>query len=134
MEKTFWRTFPGVITALAGLLTAIGGFLFILYQIGWIGGKAVESQKDRIFIVGEVNDGTGKSIEGAMIRAINTVTNQEIGKEITDENGRYEMKLEFNRNKDRIKLITEMGGYRKYTLILGSEEVNYPAVLLKAND
>lgn len=33
----FWRTFPGVVTATAGLLTAVGGLLLALHQAGLIG-------------------------------------------------------------------------------------------------
>ena len=137
-SKSFWLTVPGIITGVAALVTAIGGLLFTFYQIGWIGkktdSKQLEMKIDKIFVVGEVNDEFGKALTGATIRAINTATNQEIGKEVTDENGRFEMKLEFNRYKDRIKLITEKGGYKKYTLILGTEQITYPSVLIRAQE
>jgi hypothetical protein len=136
--KSFWLTVPGIITGVAALVTAIGGLLFTSYQIGWIGkkpdSKVVENKTDKIFVVGEVNDEFGKALTGATIRAINTANNQEIGKEVTDENGRFEIKLEFNRDKDRIKLITEKGGYRKYTLILGTEQITFPAVLIRTTE
>jgi hypothetical protein len=37
-EKSFWQTVPGIITALAALITAIGGLVGILVQSGVIGG------------------------------------------------------------------------------------------------
>ena len=38
-KKSFWTTFPGILTGIAGIITAIGGLLVILYQIGVIGPK-----------------------------------------------------------------------------------------------
>ncbi len=35
-DKSFWTTLPGIITALAALLTAIGSFLVVLHQIGML--------------------------------------------------------------------------------------------------
>lgn len=37
--KSFWRTIPGIITAIATLITAIGGFLVVLHQVGVFGSK-----------------------------------------------------------------------------------------------
>lgn len=36
-EGGFWKTAPGVITAVAAIITAIGGFIAVLFQIGVIG-------------------------------------------------------------------------------------------------
>lgn len=38
-KKNFWSTLPGVITAVAALITAIGGILLTFQQIGWMGAK-----------------------------------------------------------------------------------------------
>lgn len=84
----------------------------------------------RIFVNGQVHDKTGAGLPGAMIRAINTGTQQELGKEVTDDSGTFEMKLEFDRDKDRIKLITEKDGFKSHTIVLGTEVVSYPAVLV----
>ena len=137
--KSFWMTAPGIMTAAAALITALGGLLFTFFQIGWLGTQAEQKEPagdklDRVFIVGEVNDELGKPLTGAVIKAINTVSNAEIGKEVTDDIGRFEMKLEFNRHADRIKLITEKGGYRKYTLVLGTEEVSFSSILIKSQE
>jgi|GEM_PF-3154273 len=35
----FWQTAPGLLTAIAGIMTAGGGLLLVLYQIGVIGGN-----------------------------------------------------------------------------------------------
>lgn len=35
MGRSWWSTVPGVITALAGLVTAVGGFLVVLSQLGF---------------------------------------------------------------------------------------------------
>jgi hypothetical protein len=35
-KKSFWSTLPGVITAIAALITAIGGILLTLHQIGTV--------------------------------------------------------------------------------------------------
>lgn len=43
-EKSFWQTVPGIITALAALVTAIGGLLGILVQSGVIGGGTEGSE------------------------------------------------------------------------------------------
>ena len=37
--KSFWSTIPGIITAIATLITAIGGFLVVLNQVGVFGSK-----------------------------------------------------------------------------------------------
>jgi hypothetical protein len=36
-KKSFWETLPGVVTAIAGLLTAVGSVIGILYQVGVMG-------------------------------------------------------------------------------------------------
>lgn len=38
--KSFWQTAPGIITAVAALITAVGGVLGILVQNGMIGGAS----------------------------------------------------------------------------------------------
>ncbi len=38
-NRSFWTTMPGTITAIAALLTAIGGLIGGLYAVGWIGQK-----------------------------------------------------------------------------------------------
>jgi len=38
-NRSFWATMPGIITAIAALLTAIGGLIGGLYAVGWIGQK-----------------------------------------------------------------------------------------------
>ena len=39
-DKGFWQTAPGVITAVAALITAVGGLLAVLLQTGVIGGDS----------------------------------------------------------------------------------------------
>ena len=36
-DKGFWRTLPGVITAIAGLIAAVGGILATMHSLGWLG-------------------------------------------------------------------------------------------------
>jgi hypothetical protein len=43
--KSFWSTIPGIITAFATLITAIGGFIVVLNQVGVFGTRS-EPQKD----------------------------------------------------------------------------------------
>ncbi len=38
-KKSFWTTLPGILTGVAGIITATGGLLIVLYQIGEIGPK-----------------------------------------------------------------------------------------------
>lgn len=38
-KKSFWSTLPGAITAIAGLIGAVGGILATFHQIGWINPK-----------------------------------------------------------------------------------------------
>jgi hypothetical protein len=40
MEGSFWRTIPGLLTALAGVITAVTGLLLALPKVGLIGGEA----------------------------------------------------------------------------------------------
>lgn len=37
--KSWWHTLPGVLTALGGLIGAIGGLILVGHQVGWIGGE-----------------------------------------------------------------------------------------------
>ncbi|KDN24151.1 hypothetical protein [Amycolatopsis rifamycinica] len=37
-EGSFWKTAPGVLTAVAGVIAAVGGLLAILFQVGVLGG------------------------------------------------------------------------------------------------
>ncbi|MEQ1602035.1 MAG: hypothetical protein ABL885_09740 [Methylophilaceae bacterium] len=42
--KSWWATFPGVLTAIAGVITATGGFLLALNQTGLLGSKSSEAK------------------------------------------------------------------------------------------
>ncbi len=44
-QKSFWTTVPGIITATATLITAIGGFVVVLNQIGVFGTKSDSPKK-----------------------------------------------------------------------------------------
>lgn len=46
-KKSFWATLPGILTGLAGIITAAGGLLVILYQIGVLGPKQNINSIDR---------------------------------------------------------------------------------------
>ena len=39
-SHSWWQTLPGILTATAAIVTAIGGLLAVLFQYGIIGGKA----------------------------------------------------------------------------------------------
>ena len=39
-SESWWKTIPGMLTATAGFITALGGLLAVLYQVGLFGGKA----------------------------------------------------------------------------------------------
>jgi hypothetical protein len=43
-QSSWWVTLPGIITAVAGLATAIGGVILVLSQAGLIGGKKADLQ------------------------------------------------------------------------------------------
>lgn len=65
--KSFWQTAPGVITAMAALITAIGGVLGILVQNGVLGGAREQpSQSVAHTSVGTDTDGApqGRTIPG----------------------------------------------------------------------
>jgi hypothetical protein len=53
-KGTFWKTAPGVLTAIAGVITAVGGLLAILVQAGIIGGagKTTSPQTTGSSVVG----------------------------------------------------------------------------------
>jgi len=38
-QKSFWVTFPGILTGVAGILTGIGGLLLALNQLGVLGSR-----------------------------------------------------------------------------------------------
>ncbi|MEW6619732.1 MAG: carboxypeptidase-like regulatory domain-containing protein [bacterium] len=138
-SKNFWLTIPGIITGISAFVTAIGGLLIALHQTGLLGrpnnpSQQIEIKRDKVYVVGNVRDESGNPLSGATIIAINTDNKQEIGKETADTDGSFEMKLEFDRNKDRIKLITQKDGYEKYTIVLGTEQVSYPSILLKSKN
>lgn len=44
-NKSFWATFPGILTGIAGIITAVGGLLYILYQMEVIGPKQNRPQQ-----------------------------------------------------------------------------------------
>ena len=39
-KESWWQTLPGIVTAIAGAITAVGGLLLTLNQIGWVGGSS----------------------------------------------------------------------------------------------
>ncbi len=43
-KHSFWSTIPGMLTGLAAIITAIGGLLIVLFQIGFLG----DADSDRI--------------------------------------------------------------------------------------
>lgn len=45
-QKSFWATIPGIITAIATLVTAIGGFIIVLNQVGVFGSKPEPKKED----------------------------------------------------------------------------------------
>ncbi len=45
-HKSFWTTLPGIITAIATLVTAVGGFLVVLNQVGFFGSKPEPKKED----------------------------------------------------------------------------------------
>ncbi len=53
-HKSFWTTLPGIITAFATLVTAIGGFLVVLNQVGFFGSKS-ETKKEESKPAGIIN-------------------------------------------------------------------------------
>jgi len=38
-KHSFWSTIPGILTGLAGMITALGGLLLVLFQTGLLGGN-----------------------------------------------------------------------------------------------
>ncbi len=37
-KKSFWVTLPGILTGVAAIITATGGIIATLYQVGVVGG------------------------------------------------------------------------------------------------
>ncbi|HXF99668.1 MAG TPA: hypothetical protein VNL69_02735 [Bacteroidota bacterium] len=54
-HKSFWSTIPGIITAIATLVTAIGGFLVVLNQIGVFGTKQEHKADENKVVTGTAN-------------------------------------------------------------------------------
>ena len=46
-KKSFWTTLPGILTGVAGIITATGGLLVVFYQIGVIGPEPEPSPEPR---------------------------------------------------------------------------------------
>jgi hypothetical protein len=44
-KESWWQTLPGIVTAIAGAITAVGGLLLTLNQIGWIGGGSASASR-----------------------------------------------------------------------------------------
>ncbi len=42
MAKSWWRTIPGIITAIAGFITAITGLIVVLHEVGWVSPRSNE--------------------------------------------------------------------------------------------
>ena len=36
-DKGFWKTLPGIITAITGLIAAVGSILVTMHSLGWLG-------------------------------------------------------------------------------------------------
>ena len=51
-EKSFWVTLPGILTGTAGLITAIGGLLYVLFQVGMIDKESTTDTTIVPYVVG----------------------------------------------------------------------------------
>ena len=61
----WWQTLPGIVTAIATLVTAVGGLLVILAQTGMIGGTGASREPDTTPRVAADARGSGPASSGA---------------------------------------------------------------------
>jgi hypothetical protein len=88
----------------------------------------VEARR-KLFIVGRVEDESGRGLVGARV----TLTKPDGTKEETpiEADGAFDFELTMGQPDARLKLRTEKQGYRPQHLILGLNWVNFPSVLVK---
>ena len=56
-EESWWKTMPGMLTATAAIITALGGLLLALFQAGLLGGKAAPSAHPAEFCASQARRG-----------------------------------------------------------------------------
>ena len=92
-KSSWWTTVPGILTGIAGLITATGGLLLILYEINVIGPKQNEKTIDEKQKTEENSKEEGKEEE---------IQPEEI------ESVRAELEKQMTALDDQIKELTEL--------------------------
>ncbi len=67
-HKSFWSTIPGIITAIATLITAIGGFLVVLNQIGVFGSKHDPKPDEKKVVTGTADQNEVQNLSDAEVK------------------------------------------------------------------
>jgi hypothetical protein len=67
-HKSFWSTVPGIITAIATLITAIGGFLVVLNQIGVFGSKHDPKADEKKVVTGTADQNEVQNLSDAEVK------------------------------------------------------------------
>ena len=73
-KESWWQTMPGMLTATAAIITALGGLLLALYQVGLIGGKAATSAQSQPAVTAQSYSDTAKPIASSSNNTKNSVT------------------------------------------------------------
>lgn len=66
--KSFWSTIPGIITAIATLITAIGGFLVVLNQIGVFGPQSDPKPDEKKVVTGTADQSQVQNLTDAEVK------------------------------------------------------------------
>ncbi len=67
-QKSFWSTIPGIITAIATLITALGGFLVVLHQIGVFGTKTDPKPDEKKVVTGTADQSQVQNFSDAEVK------------------------------------------------------------------
>ena len=91
--------------------------------------SAPKDVKAIMYVNGQVEDKDGRSISHANIKVIDTSTGSIIADDQSNEQGNFDIRLKLPPYQNRIKIVTQKNGYDQHTIILGTEVVQYPAIL-----
>ncbi len=94
-------------------------------------------KQGKFFIVGRVEDESGRSLEGATAKVVQVDRNGKavpIEEKTIGTDGAFDFKVSLDTmmGDNNIRLETDKPGYRKQTIIMQLKQLNVPAVLIKS--
>jgi hypothetical protein len=117
------------------LLVAAAITLTPLSGLFWLHGRQADVQQVyELFVVGRIEDESGKGLKGAKAKLSEIVVGSGDSKVVSEvpveSDGSFNMTARLEHGR-RLKLETTKSGYRQQTVIIGTGEVNFPSVLVK---